>query len=166
MTRVGTLLILDYMIKGQGPFFRLCLWNIVGTIQATVFKHFQYVSYWWWEERPYSDCVIGWNVAVNFGSPCEGMPHFALSSWSWVTGWLVEWVRGFVTLYLWTWQRLQFLRNHFQTSLVICGWWEEEPYWFWVLGSKHKVNFGTLCIRPCGHDTDFSFCRITFKLHM
>ena len=35
-----------------------------------------------------------------------------------------------------------------------------------VTGSKVKVNFGTLCINPCGHDTDYSFCPITFKLHM
>ena len=34
------------------------------------------------------------------------------------------------------------------------------------LGSKVKVNFGTLCIKPCGHDTDYSFCPITIKLHM
>ena len=59
--------------------------------------------------------------------------------------------------------RLQFLLNHFQTSHVSSGWWEEEP---WVTGSKVKVNFGTICTRPCGHDSDYSFCLITFKLHM
>ena len=31
---------------------------------------------------------------------------------------------------------------------------------------KVKVNFGTLCIRPWGHDADFSLSPITFKLHM
>ena len=67
---------------------------------------------------------------------------------------------------LWTRYRLQFLPNHFQTSHVSCGWWEKEPYWFWVMGSKVKVNFGTLCITPCGQDTDNCFCPITFKLHM
>ena len=35
-----------------------------------------------------------------------------------------------------------------------------------VHGSKVKVNFRTLCIRPCGQDTDYSFNEITFKLHM
>ena len=60
--------------------------------------------------------------------------------------------------------RLQFLPDHFQTSQAHC-WWEEEPYWFWVTWSKVKVNFGTLCIKPCGHDTDNSFCPIIFKLH-
>ena len=33
-------------------------------------------------------------------------------------------------------------------------------------GSKVKVNFGTLCIGSWGHDTGYSFCQITFKLHM
>ena len=62
--------------------------------------------------------------------------------------------------------KLQFLSNHFQTSHGSCWWWEEEPYWFRVVGSKVKVNFGTLCIKPCGHDTDYRFCPITFKLRM
>ena len=34
------------------------------------------------------------------------------------------------------------------------------------MGSKVKVNFGTLCIRPCGQDKDYSLCQITFKLCM
>ena len=67
---------------------------------------------------------------------------------------------------LWTRWQLQFLPNHFQTSHAHLPWWEEEPYWFWFTGSKVKVNFGTLCIRPCGHDGNYSFCPITFKLHM
>ena len=67
---------------------------------------------------------------------------------------------------LWTRWRLQFLINHFQTSHISCRWWEEEPYWFWVTGSKVKANFGTLCIRPRGHNSDYRFCPIYFKLHM
>ena len=35
-----------------------------------------------------------------------------------------------------------------------------------VRGSKVKVNVGTLCVKPCGQDKDYSFCPITFKLHM
>ena len=58
------------------------------------------------------------------------------------------------------------LPYHFQTLHVSCGWWEEEPYWFWVIWSKVKVNFGTLCIKPCGHDSDYSFCPLTFKLYI
>ena len=83
----------------------------------------------------------------------------------WLTGSKVK--VNFGTLYktLWTRFRLQFLPNHFQTSHVSCGWWEEEPYWFGFTGSKVKVNFVTLCTRPCGQDTDYSFCPITFKLH-
>ena len=64
---------------------------------------------------------------------------------------------------LWTGYRQQLLQKHFQTSHVSCGWWEEEPYWFWVTGSKVKVNFGTLCIRPCGQDTDYSFVSSHFQ---
>ena len=67
---------------------------------------------------------------------------------------------------LWTRYRLQFLPNHFQTAHAHSPWWEEEPYWFWVTGSKVKVNFGTLCIKPCGHNSNYSFYPITFKLHM
>ena len=39
---------------------------------------------------------------------------------------------------------------------------EEEPYSFWVTGSVVKVNFGTLRIRPCGHDTDYVTLRYCF----
>ena len=67
---------------------------------------------------------------------------------------------------MWTRYRLLFESNLFQTSHVSCWSWEEGPYWFWVTGSKVKVNFGTLCIRPCGHNTDHSLSWITFKLHM
>ena len=42
---------------------------------------------------------------------------------------------------LWARYRLQLLPNHFQTSHASCGWWEEEPYWFSVTGSK--VNTGS-----------------------
>ena len=58
------------------------------------------------------------------------------------------------------------LPNHFQISHASFGWWEKEPYWFTLAGSKVKVNFSTLCIKPFGHDTDYSFCPITLKLHM
>ena len=67
---------------------------------------------------------------------------------------------------LWAQYRQQFLPDHFQPSPVIYRWWEEEPYWFWVMGSKVKVNFGTLCVKPCGHYTDCSLSPFTFKLHM
>ena len=33
-------------------------------------------------------------------------------------------------------------------------------------GVKGSISTLALCIKPCGHDTDYSFCRITFKLHM
>ena len=80
---------------------------------------------------------------------------------------LSEWVCASVCpsrFALWTRYRLQFLSDHFQTSHVSCGWWVEEPYWFLVTGSKVKFNFGTLCIRPWGQGTEFSFSPITLKL--
>ena len=64
---------------------------------------------------------------------------------------------------LWTRYRLQFLPNHFQTSHVSCGRWEEEPYWFGFTGSKVKVNVGTLCITPYEYNTDYSLCPTTFN---
>ena len=35
-----------------------------------------------------------------------------------------------------------------------------------ILGHGVKVNFGTPCIKPCGHHTDYRFSPITLKLHM
>ena len=72
----------------------------------------------------------------------------------------------FVYKTLWARYRLQFLPNHFQTSHAHCWWWEQEPYWFWVTGSKVKVGFCILCIKLCGHNTDYSLTPITFKLQM
>ena len=123
----------------------LCVSDIVHTIQTTVFaQSFSNFSCKLWMMRGgtlliFSHGVTGSKVKVNFG-----------------------------TMYktLWTGYRLQFLPNHFQTSPVRCQWWEEEPYWLWVMGSKVKVNFGTLFIWPCGHDTDYSLYPITFKLYM
>ena len=70
-----------------------------------------------------------------------------------IRGLLGEWVCASVcpsvALYLvGTIATTVFVPNQFQTLHVSCGWWEEEPYWFWVTGSKVKVNFGTLCKRP------------------
>ena len=76
---------------------------------------------------------------------------------SWGKGQGQHWHSVYKTL--WARYRLQFLPNHFQTSHVRCGWWEVEFYWFWVTGSKVKVNIGNLCKRPCGHDTDLIFAQ-------
>ena len=63
---------------------------------------------------------------------------------------------------LWAGYRIQLLPDHFQLSYARCTWWEEEPYWCWVTVSKVKVKFGTLCIKPCGHDACHSFYPITW----
>ena len=34
-----------------------------------------------------------------------------------------------------------------------------DPIYFWVLGSKVKVNFGTLPLKPCSQNTDCNFAR-------
>ena len=38
-------------------------------------------------------------------------------------------------------------------------------HWFWVTGQRSRSTLA-LCIRPCGNHSDYSFCPITFKLHM
>ena len=50
--------------------------------------------------------------------------------------------------------------NYFQSPHVSCGWWEEEPYWFWVTGSKVKVNFGTV------YKTLWEECTIQFESNL
>ena len=84
----------------------------------------------------------------------------------WVGSWVRGWVRGSVTLYLVDTIPSTVFAQSISTSHAHLPWWEEEPYRFWVTGSKVKVNFRTLYIKPCGHDSDYSFCPITFKLRM
>ena len=52
-------------------------------------------------------------------------------------------------------------------SNFICALWIMRGRTVLILGhgSKVKVNYGTLCIRHYGQDTDCSFCPITFKLY-
>ena len=62
-----------------------------------------------------------------------------------------ECVRGSVTLYLV--DRIAttvFAQSRFQTSHAHSSWWQETSYWFWVTGSKVKVNIGTFYIKPYG----------------
>ena len=159
-------------------------------------NHFQtsHVFWLWREKEPYWFWVTGSKVKINFYTlpmkPCgQDTDYYStvfallLSNYGTCTNVVVNDERRdpidfgsqgpmsrsichSVYKTLWAWYRLQFLPNHFQTSRASCGRWKEELYWFWVLGSKVKVNFGTLWIKPCGHDADYSFCQITFKLHM
>ena len=39
-----------------------------------------------------------------------------------------------------------------------------NPSDFWLWGQRSRAY--TLCIRPCGHNTDYSFCLLTLKPHM
>ena len=142
MTKGGTLLILGHRVKGQG-----LLWHSVYKTLWTRYRlqflpnHFQtsHASFGWWEEELYWFLIVESKVKVNFSS---------------------------VYKTLWARYKLQFLPNHFQTLRASCRWWQEELYWFRLARWKVKVNFSTLCVKPCGHDTDYSFCPITFQLHM
>ena len=40
-----------------------------------------------------------------------------------------------------------------------------SPIDFGPRGQRSRSTLA-LCIRPCGQDSDYSFCPITFKLHM
>ena len=136
---------IDFGSRGQRSrsFLSLCVQYLVDTIQTTVFV------------KSLSNCTCRlWTMRggtlLIWGHGVKGQGQL--------------WHSVYKTL--WTGYRLQFLPNHFQTSHVNCGWWGEKSYWFWGTGSKVKVNFGTLCIRPCWYNTDFSLCSITFKLLM
>ena len=187
--RGGTLLIWGHRVKGEGQ-----LWHSVYQTLCTRYRlqflpnHFQtsHVSCGWWEKEPYWFWVTGSKIKVNCDTlwirPCGHDTDFAQSLSNFICklsmmreGTLLIWGHGIkgqgqlwhsVYMTLWSWYRLQFMPNQFQTLYVSCGWWEEEPYWFGVTGSKVKLTFSILCIRPCGHNIDYSFCPITFKLLM
>ena len=70
--------------------------------------------------------------------------------------WLGEWVRASTTLCLVGTIHTTVFADHRQTLHVSCIWWEEKSYRFWVTGSKVKVIFGTLSIKSCSQDTNYS----------
>ena len=56
--------------------------------------------------------------------------------------------------------------NYFQTSPISCKWWEDITVNVLFTWSMVKVKFGTWYRNTCcGHDTDYKFSSITFKLH-
>ena len=59
-----------------------------------------------------------------------------------------------------------FAKSTYKLHMHICHDERRNPIDFGFTGSKLKVNFGTLYIKHCGHDSDDSFFPITFKLHM
>ena len=86
-----------------------------------------------------------------------------------MVGWF-KWVRALVG-----WSVTLYLVDTLATSVFAqslskftCKFWMMRGGTLLILGhgSKVKVNFGALCIRPCGQDTDYSFCRITFNRHI
>ena len=116
---------IDFASRGQRSRsnLALCLRNFVGMLQTTVFAwSLSNITHNLWMMRLILHCMVNGQSQL--------------------------WHSMYKTL--WAKYRLQFLFNHFQTSFVSCGWWEEDPYQFWVMGSKVKVNFCILCIKPCG----------------
>ena len=113
------------------------------------------------------DCFVHWCLSIGlfvYLSPRNRVGG-DIGMWPFVCGWVSAFVCPSRSA-LWARYGLQILPLHFQTWHVSCSWWEEELYWFWVTASKVKVKFGTLSIKPCGHNTGYSLCAITFKLHM
>ena len=85
-----------------------------------------------------------------------------------VCGWVSECVCPAVSLSvrpsrsaLWARYRLQILPHHFHTLHVRGG-----TLLIFGHGSKVKVKFGTSSIKLCWHNTGYSFCPITLKLHL
>ena len=129
---------IDFRSRGQRSRSTLALWvkDIVDTIQTTIFAQSlsNFTCKLW---------MMRGGILLILGHGVKGQSQ--------------HWQSVYKTL--WAGYRLQFLPNHFQTPHVSCGWREEELYWFW--GSKVNVNFRTLCIRPCRHNTDYRLSQIT-----
>ena len=85
-----------------------------------------------------------------------------------VCGWVSEWVRESVALCLVdTIQTTVFAGSlsYFTYKLFMMRGGTLLIFGHGVKG-QCKVKFGTLSIKPCGQDTDYSFCPITFILHI
>ena len=74
--------------------------------------------------------------------------------------------RSNFTLYLWNLVGLiqATVFANFTCKLFIMN--RGTLYWFWVMGSKVKVKLSSLSLKPFGHNTDYNFCSIAFKLHV
>ena len=84
----------------------------------------------------------------------------------WVGLWMGSWLIGSFTFYLVdtiaTTVFAQSLSNFTWTFTMM----REGTLLILGHGAKGQGQLCTLCIRPCWHDTDYSFCPITFKLHI
>ena len=82
-----------------------------------------------------------------------------------VCGWVSDRVRPSVALYLMdTIATKVFVKS---LSNFTCKLWMMRGGTLLILGHGVKDQGQPChCIRPCGHNTDYSFCPITFKLHM
>ena len=95
-----------------------------------------------------------------------------------VGGWVSEWVGSWVRAWVSAWFRhalpcghdsdYSFCSINFKLHMHICHDERRNPIDF---GSRGQRSMSTLAlctyyIKPCGHDSDYSFYPITFKLHM
>ena len=142
----GTLLILGLGVKKVSVNF--------GTVFKTLWtwyrlqflpNHFQtsHVHCSWWKEEPYWFWVVG--SKVNFGTLCiKRCGHDTDYSFCPIT---------------------------FKHQMQVVDDERRIPIDFGSSGQRSRGQRSrstlTLCvIKPCGHDTDYSFCPITFKLQM
>ena len=106
------------------------------------------------------------NLVIPSQQRWRGYSNAAVRGWlgEWVGSWVGGYVGGSVTLYLVD----TIATTVFDQSLsnFTCKLSMMRGGTLLILGHEVKVNCGTLCIRPCGHDSDYSFCPITFKLHV
>ena len=148
---------IDFQGKGSKVIMHKYWNNLVNMIESKLCNIFWYN----WAHLA-NDASI---IKTYLLSPCNSVGGDIVTR-PFVGGWVSEFVGARVrhTLPCGHDSDYSFCSITFKLHMLSFGWWEEEPYWFWITGSKVKVNFVTLCIRPCGHNSDYSFCPITFKL--
>ena len=115
--------------------------------------HFQtsHVSCWLWEEESYWFLVTVSKVKVNSRIQtkvlAQSLSNFSCMLWMMRGGSLLILAHGVKSQ-----GQIWHLWVQYKWVWVQTWWWQEEPYWFWVMGSKVKVNFAqlwgiaTLCV--------------------
>ena len=63
----------------------------------------------------------------------------------WGSKWKCPLVRPYVMFVIAGTIQMAVLSNHYQVLHVVCRRLEKEPYWFWVMRTKVKVDFGRRC---------------------
>ena len=117
-SRRGTLLILSHWVEGQGH-----LWHYV-----------KKKPYWHDKDYIFAWSLLNFLIMYTVNDERKNPIDFGTRG---------KWSRSSLALCLWRilgiMQTIIVLAD-FRTPSVSCWWWEEEPYWFWVTGSKLKVK--------------------------